>query len=169
MNETVFTTGLFIASLTIMLVGFLSILFPFLPSVLVIWLGAFIYGVGTDFEVVDPSLMLIISALAFGTILLDYFSNAWGHRRFRGTVWGVLGAVVGGFVGAVFGPFGGFVLGPVFGAIVFEMIRGRDNIFGIETDHFTIVGFIGGTLVKFAVGVAMMGLFLWRLALNPSP
>ncbi len=152
-----------------MLVGFVSILFPYLPSVLVIWLGAFLYGVGTNFEVVDAPLMLVISALAFGTVLLDYFSNAWGHRKFRGSVWGVLGALLGGFVGSVFGPFGGFVVGPIFGAIVFEMIRGRDNIFGIETDHFTIVGFIGGTLVKFAVGVAMIGLFFWRLVQYPAP
>ncbi|MFH0829397.1 MAG: DUF456 domain-containing protein [Candidatus Kerfeldbacteria bacterium] len=168
MIPEVFLSGLFFASIIIMLVGFMSIIFPFLPSVLVIWLGVFLYAVGSSFETIDANFMLVVSVLAFGTMFLDYLSNSWGSRKFRGSYWGVLGAVLGGLVGSLFGPLGMLVIGPVFGAVIFEMVRGRDNIFGIETDHFTVVGFIGGTLVKLATGVVIVGLFIWKLMQSVS-
>ncbi len=166
---SVFSSGLFFATMAVMVIGLVSIVIPFLPATLVIWLGIFLYGVGTNFAVVNSQLLLTVSVLAFGTVFLDYIMAIWGHRKYHGSLWGILGALVGGFIGAVFGNFAGFVLGPIFGAILFELLRGRDNIFSIKTERFTIVGYIGGTLVKFAVSIAMIGLFLWELAQHPTP
>ncbi len=163
MIPNVLTSAIFLATFAVMLVGLISIVFPFLPSIPVIWLGIFLYGVGMNFSVVDANFMLLISLLAFTTVFLDYTTTVWGLKKYRGTPWGILGAVLGGFVGSLFGILGAFVIGPIMGSVVFEMLRGRDNVFGIETERFTIVGFIGGTLVKFSVGVAMIGLFLWKI------
>lgn len=157
------TSAIFLATFAVMLVGLISIVFPFLPSIPVIWLGIFLYGVGTNFEVITPNFMLLISLLAFATIFLDYTTTVWGLKKYRGSLWGIIGAVVGGFVGSLWGILGALVIGPVFGSVVFEMLRGRDNVFGLETERFTIVGFVGGTLVKFSVGIAMIGLFLWKI------
>lgn len=159
----VLTSAIFLATFAVTIVGLISIVFPFLPSIPVIWLGIFLYGVGTNFAVVDAQFMLLISLLAFATVFLDYTTSVWGLKKYHGSTWGIVGAVVGGLVGSLFGLLGGFVIGPIFGAVIFEMLRGRDNVFGIETDRFTIIGFIGGTLVKFSVGVAMIGLFLWKI------
>ncbi|MBI4092785.1 MAG: DUF456 domain-containing protein [Candidatus Kerfeldbacteria bacterium] len=157
------TSTVFLATFAVMLVGLISIVIPFLPSIPVIWLGIFLYGVGTNFAVVDANFMLLISLLAFATVFLDYTTTVWGLKKYRGSFWGIVGAALGGFVGSIWGIFGAFVIGPIFGSIVFEMLRGRDNVYGVETERFTIVGFIGGTIVKFSVGVAMIGLFLWKL------
>ena len=162
-GTNILTSAIFLATFAVMIIGLISIVFPFLPSIPVIWLGIFLYGVGTNFEVVNPSFMLLISLLAFATIFLDYTTTVWGLKKFHGSLWGILGAVVGGFVGSLWGILGALVIGPVFGSIIFEMLRGRDNVFGLETERFTIIGFIGGTLVKFSVGVAMIGLFLWKI------
>lgn len=156
-------SAIFLATFGVTLIGLISIAFPFLPSIPVIWLGIFLYGVGTNFAKVTPSFMLLVSLLAFATIFLDYTTTVWGLKKYRGSFWGILGAVIGGLVGSIFGILGALVVGPVFGSIVFEMLRGRDNVFGVETERFTIIGFVGGTIVKFAVGVAMIGLFLWKL------
>jgi hypothetical protein len=163
MTSGILTSAIFLATTAVMIVGLVSIVFPFLPSIPVIWLGIFLYGVGTNFAVVNPSFMLLISLLAFATIFLDYTTTVWGLKKYHGSLWGILGAVVGGFVGSLWGILGALVIGPVLGSVVFEMLRGRDNVFGIETERFTIVGFIGGTLVKFSVGIAMIGLFLWKV------
>ncbi len=163
------SSWLFLVTTAVMVIGLVSIAFPFLPATLVIWLGIFLYGVGTDFVVVDSQLLLTVSALAIGTVFLDYIMAVWGHRKYHGSAWGILGALFGGFIGAIFGNFAGFVLGPIFGAVVFELLRGHDNIFSIKTDRFTIIGYIGGTLVKFVASVAMIGLFLWELAQHPTP
>lgn len=162
-GTNVLTSAIFLATFAVTIVGLISIVFPFLPSIPVIWLGIFLFGVGTNFQVVDANFMLLISLLAFSTIFLDYTTSVWGLKKYRGSFWGIIGAVLGGLVGSIFGILGALVIGPIFGAIVFEMIRGRDNAFGIETERFTIIGFIGGTIVKFSVGVAMIGLFLWKI------
>lgn len=164
----VLSSAIFLATAAVMIIGLISIILPFLPSIPVIWLGIFLYGVGTNFAVVDAPFMLLISLLAFATIFLDYTTTVWGLKKYHGSGWGILGAVLGGIVGSLFGILGGLVIGPVFGSIIFEMLRGRDNVFGIETDRFTIVGFVGGTLVKFSVGVAMIGLFLWKIVSSVS-
>lgn len=157
------SSAIFVATFAVTLVGLISIVFPFLPSIPVIWLGIFLYGVGTNFQVVNSNFMLLVSLLAFATIFLDYTTAVWGLKKYRSSAWGIMGAVLGGLVGSLFGIMGGLVIGPVFGAVVFEMLRGRDNVFGVETERFTIIGFIGGTLIKFSVGVAMIGLFLWKI------
>ena len=162
-TSALLSSTLFLVTLAVTIVGLISIVFPFLPSIPVIWLGIFLYGVGTNFSVIDANFMLLISLMAFATIFLDYTTTVWGLRKYQGSMTGLLGAVVGGLFGSLFGIFTGFVVGPIMGAIVFEMLRGRDNVFGIETERFTIIGFIGGTIIKFAVGVAMIGLFLWKL------
>lgn len=157
------TSAIFLATSAVMIIGLISIMFPFLPSIPVIWLGIFLYGVGTNFSVVTSNFMLLISLLAFATIFLDYTTTVWGLKKYHGSLWGILGAIIGGFVGSLWGILGALVVGPVLGSIIFEMIRGHDNVFGIETERFTIVGFVGGTIVKFSVGVAMIGLFLWKI------
>ncbi len=162
------SSALFLATFAVTIAGLVSIVFPFLPAIPVIWLGIFLYGVGTSFAVVDASFMLLISLLAFATVFLDYTTSVWGMREYRGSFLGIVGAVVGGLLGSLFGLLGGLVIGPVTGAIVFEMLRGRDNVFSIETDRYTIIGFIGGTIMKFSIGVAMIGLFVWRLVQGPA-
>jgi len=166
---SVLSSGLFLATAAVMTIGLVSIAFPFLPATLVIWLGIFLYGVGTDFAVIDSQLLLTASVLAIGTVFLDYIMAVWGHRKYRGSLWGIFGAIFGGFIGAIFGNFAGFVLGPIFGAVVFELLHGHDNIFSIKTERFTIIGYVGGTFVKFTASIAMIGLFLWELAQRPMP
>lgn len=161
------SSALFIVSLVVMAIGLVSIIVPFLPGTLVIWLGIMIYGLGTNFTVINLQLLMTVSILAIGTIFLDYVMAIWGHRKYHGSLWGICGAVLGGFIGSMFGNFLGFVLGPILGAVLFEILRGRDNIFSIKTERFTIVGYIGGMLVKFSVSIAMIGLFLWQLAQHP--
>lgn len=162
-GSNILTSAIFLATFSVTIIGLISIVFPFLPSIPVIWLGIFLYGVGTNFQVVNANFMLIISLLAFTTIFLDYTTSVWGLKKYRGSLWGVLGAILGGLFGSLFGILGGLVIGPVFGSIVFEMLRGRDNVYGVETERFTVIGFIGGTIVKFSVGIAMIGLFLWKI------
>jgi hypothetical protein len=40
---------------------------------------------------------------------------------------------------------------------------GRDTPYALETKSYIIIGYVGGTIIKFTVAVAMIGLFLWRV------
>lgn len=143
--------------------GFVAIIFPIAPPIITIWFGIFIYAVSQDYETIGQSYMILISGIALATVLLDYTLSRSGSQQLKAGPWGVLGAVVGGIVGLVFGPIHAYLTGPITGAIVFELIRGRDQVYSYQSGNYTIVAFMGGTLVKLIAGVAMTGLFILRL------
>lgn len=151
-----------VASLLI-LGGFVAIIFPIAPPIITIWFGIFIYAISQDYENIGQSYMLLISGIALSTVILDYTLSRNGSQRLKAGPWGVLGAVVGGIVGLVFGPIHAYLTGPIIGAVVFELVRGRDQVYSYQSGNYTIVAFMGGTLVKLIAGVAMTGLFILRL------
>lgn len=152
-----------IVSIILVLGGFVSILFPIAPSIPTIWLGIFIYAAAHQYIGVDQTFMMIISIIALGTILLDYTLSRGGVRKLQAGPWGVLGAVLGGAVGTFFGPIGTYLVGPIVGSIVVELFRGRDRVYSYQSGNYTIVAFMGGTIIKLVAALAMVGLFILRL------
>ncbi len=152
-----------VVSSLLILGGFVAIMFPIAPPIITIWFGIFIYAISQDFATIGQNYMILISLIALSTIFLDYTLSRSGSRKLQAGPWGVFGAVVGGLIGSVFGPFHTYLTGPIVGAIVFELMRGRDQVYSYKAGNYTIVAFMGGTLVKLVAGVAMTGLFILRL------
>ncbi|MBI3115116.1 MAG: DUF456 domain-containing protein [Candidatus Kerfeldbacteria bacterium] len=152
----------FAFALLIMLAGMVGIFLPFIPSMPLIWLGVFFYGLVTDFTVIDNSFLVFASLLVLATIFLDYLTALWGGKRFRASLWTIFGAIVGGLVGSLFGLFYALIAGPILGAVVAEVVRGHDAAFTYRAKRYQVVGFLGGTIVKVAVGIAIVGLFLYE-------
>lgn len=163
MSRDILTTILLTICFIVMLTGFVSILFPIVPAIPFIWFGIVLYGIATNFADIDPSFLLLISVLGLSVVLLDFIAYLWGRKEFRANGLMVIGAVFGGLVGSFFGPLYSLVVGPVIGAIGSGLMIGRDRPFAFETKQFIVIGYVGGTIIKFAVGVAMIGLFLWKL------
>ena len=156
-------TFLLVLCFVLIIVGFIGILFPIVPSIPFIWFGIVLYGVATNFAEIDASFLLLISVLGMTVVLLDFITHLWGRKEFRASFWAVGGAIVGGLAGSFWGPLFGLVVGPLAGAILSQLLIGRDLPFTFETKRYIIIGYIGGTVIKFTVGVAMVGLFLWRI------
>jgi len=150
----------------IILVGLVGVVFPIVPSIPLIWFGIVLFGVATNFAIIDSSFLLMISILGLVVVMLDFVGYLWGGKQFRASMWSVVGAVVAGLIGSFFGPLYGLVVGPLLGAIVSQLIIGRDLVFSVETHHYIIIGYMGGTIIKFTVGIAMIGLFLWQVTLK---
>jgi len=152
-----------IVSIMIMLTGLAAIILPLVPPIPFIWLGIFLFATVSGFEKISVDFFLLVSMLGLATIILDYIATSYGVKKFRASVFGLTGALIGGLFGFVFGPLYGLVVGPILGAIVGEAIVGRDILFSYETDRYIIIGLVGGTFIKVIVGVSMVGLFLWQL------
>lgn len=143
--------------------GLIAIVLPFAPSVPTIWFGIFLYGVSHDYVSVNQNFMILVSVIAMLTIVLDYTLSRTGVQRMKAGPGGVVGAVLGGLVGTIFGPIATYLIGPVLGAIIIELLRGRDRVFSFQSGKYTIVAFMGGTVVKLVAAVVMIGLFILRL------
>lgn len=147
----------------VMLLGLFGIIFPFFPGIIMIWTGFFLYAGITQFKIITFDYLFIATLLTFIAVFLDYVSGYWGTAKFNASAWGLGGAIVGGVLGSVFGWLPALLIGPFLGAVVGEVFSGRDEIFKIELKTYTIIGFVGGTLVKMTAGVAMIGLFVYKI------
>jgi uncharacterized protein YqgC (DUF456 family) len=87
----------------------------------------------------------------------DYTAAALGAKRVGASRWGVAGAFVGLLAGLPFGLVG-ILLGPFVGAALFEYLRDRDLGRAARVGGGTMVGFLLGTAVKYALAAAMLGL-----------
>ena len=152
-----------IVSFILILGGLITIIFPIAPSIPTIWFGIFVYSAAHHYINITSQFMLIISLIALVTIYLDFSLSRGGVKKIRADTWGILGALVGGAAGAFFDPLGTFLIGPILGAVVFQLLRGRDNVYAFDSGNTTVVAFMGGTLIKLVAGIGMIGLFILRL------
>ncbi|PIY96657.1 MAG: hypothetical protein COY66_03600 [Candidatus Kerfeldbacteria bacterium CG_4_10_14_0_8_um_filter_42_10] len=155
-----------IISLVIMLFGLLGVIFPFFPGIIIIWVALFLYSGITQFKIVTLDYLFLATLITFIAIFLDYVAGYWGTKKINASLWGVGGAIAGGILGSVFGWLPALLIGPFVGAMAGEVFSGRDEIFKIEFKTYTIIGFVGGTLVKMSAGVAIIGLFIYKIFQN---
>jgi uncharacterized protein YqgC (DUF456 family) len=159
----VFHTIVFIIVLLIMLGGLSGIVLPIIPSTPLILLGIVIYAACDGFESISWLLLLIFAILTIISVILDYFGGIIGAKKFGATKWGMIGSIIGGIAGFFAGGIVGLIFGPFFGAVLLELIFDKDLKGAFKSGVGTLVGFIGGAITKLAIGVIMIGIFIWKV------
>lgn len=154
---------LFVISLIIMVVGMAGIIVPIIPSIPLIWIGAFLYALFTHFEKITWMILLIFALLTIFSIVLENLGNIYGAKRFGATKWGIIGSIIGTGVGFYMGGPIGLILGPVAGTVVFEVIGGKSYRGALKSGLGNFAGFLGGSIVKIIIGLAMIIIFIWKV------
>lgn len=134
---------LFTVSLIIMLVGMAGIVAPIIPSIPLIWLGAFFYAVFTHLEKVTWMVLLVFALMTIFSIILENLGNVYGAKRFGATRWGLVGSIAGTGVGFYMGGPIGLLLGPIVGTIIFEIIGGKGYKGALKSGLGNFCGFSG--------------------------
>jgi uncharacterized protein YqgC (DUF456 family) len=95
--------------------------------------------------------------------LIDYIASAVGTKRFGGSKQAVWGAIIGTIPGLLFlGPLG-IIIGPFLGAVIAELLRGTEIRQTNRVGLGTIIGILGGTVLKICIEVAMIIYFFIRI------
>ena len=145
-------------ALIVMLVGLMGCVVPVLPGtplILVAAIGHRLYFGATG---ASNTVMVVLVVLTAASLALDFFAGLLGAKKFGATWRGALGAMVGGLVGLFFS-LPGIVIGPFLGAMLFELLGGRDYDEAAKAGFGAVVGLFLGTAGKFAIGVIMIILF----------
>jgi len=130
----------------------------------------FVFDIATGFSTVGWVLLLVMLGIAIlGEIIESFFGLVYVAQR-GATRWGVLGAFVGGIAGAVGGgfvmPFVGSILfglaGAFGGAVLFEYLYYRSLDRALQTGFSAFLGKLAAMFVKFALGLALLGIFIYR-------
>lgn len=156
------TTALILA-IILFLAGLLGTILPILPGAILIYGGMLLYGFMTEFASLDVN-FFILQALVLALIFsVDFLASAVGTRHFNGSKQAATGAIIGTILGLLLlGPLG-LLIGPFLGAVGAELLRGVKIKQAMLVGFGTLVGILGGTVLKLCAGVLMIVYFFMRI------
>jgi len=156
------TTAL-ILSIILFIAGLLGTILPVLPGAILIYGGMLVYGVMTKFATLDANFFLLQALVLVLIFSVDFLAAAAATRRFNGSKQAAWGAILGTILGLIFfGPLG-IVIGPFLGAVVAELVRGIEINQAIRVGFGTLVGILGGTVLKLCAEILMIVYFFMRI------
>ena len=157
-------TGFVVALLT-MLVGLLGAVVPGLPGPPLIFAAALGHRLVLREGGVAWWVVVVLGILTAFSLALDFLATSYGAKKLGATWRGALGAVLGAVTGLFWAPLG-IILGPLLGAILLEMLAGRQWREAGKAGAGAVLGLVAGTVGKVACSVAMIGLFVGQVLVH---
>ncbi|WP_347491090.1 DUF456 domain-containing protein [Desulfoscipio sp. XC116] len=145
------------------IVGLAGSLLPIIPGAVLIWVGMLIYGFLTKFAALNTVFFIgqaLAAALVYAT---DYLAGVYGVKRYGGSRYAVYGSVVGTLVGIIFLGPAGIIFGPFAGAVGGELLNQRPLNNALRSGVGTLLGLLGGAIVKLAIQITMIIWFFWAV------
>ncbi len=146
--------------LIMMLIGLAGTLFPILPGIVLMWVGTIAYGFSFGFDALGIGVTIVISlftvlALVLGVVLPKQAAAGAGASSKAQLAAGI-GAIIGFFVI----PVVGLVVGAVVGIALAEYYEKGDWEVAKGSTIAVAKGFGVSTLAQFAIGVAILLIWL---------
>lgn len=137
---------LLIIAFLLMLIGIIGCIVPGLPGTPVAYVGLLI-AQATDKVDFSWQYLLVWGIVVVVISVLDYVVPAWGTKHYGGTKWGVWGSTAGVFVGLFFGA-AGVIFGPLVGAVLGELMAGKQLEEALRAGWGSFIGILFGTILK---------------------
>ncbi|MCF8232873.1 MAG: DUF456 domain-containing protein [Bacteroidales bacterium] len=142
----------------LIIIGLLGCIVPVIPGPPISYVGLILLQI-TDKPPFEAQTLVIWLLITIGVTLLDYVVPVWGTRKYGGTKKGVWGSVIGLVVGLFFFPPLGIIIGPFIGAVLGEMVAGKQSNDALRAGFGSFVGLLAGTLLKLIASAWMGYLF----------
>ncbi|MGM0567000.1 MAG: DUF456 domain-containing protein [Bacteroidota bacterium] len=131
----------------LIIVGLAGCIIPVIPGPPISYAGLLLLQVAKDNPFSAETMMIWLTVTIVVT-LLDYVVPVWGTRKYGGSRQGVWGSIIGLVAGLFFFPPIGIVIGPFAGAILGEMVAGKNSNDALRAGFGSFVGLMAGTLLK---------------------
>ena len=141
--------------------GLSGLLLPIVPGAPVLFLGLLLGAWAENFHYIGPCTLLILAVMMAMTYVVEFAASVLGVKKYGGSRRAMAGAALGGIVGIFLG-VPGILLGPFVGAVIGELSLQRTLDEASRAGFGTVVGLAIGLAGKFAIGIAMIGLFLLK-------
>jgi uncharacterized protein len=136
-----------------------GLLLPIVPGAPLLFLGLLLGAWAEDFRYIGAWTLLILAGMVAITYVIEFVASILGVKKYGGSRRAMVGAAVGGIVGLFLG-IPGILLGPFAGAVMGELLVQRSLDQASRAGFGTVVGLAIGVAGKFAIGIAMVGIFL---------
>ena len=146
--------------------GLAGCILPALPGPPLSYIALLILQI-TRFADFSNRFLIIAAIVTVIVTVADYIVPVWGTKKWGGSKAGAMGSVVGLLVGLFFSP-AGIIIGPFAGAVVGELITGRNMNVALRSGFGSFVGFLFGTAMKLAVCMVFTYYFVKELIISIS-
>ena len=154
------TILLVVLGAALLLVGFVGCVLPVLPGPPIAWLALLAIAPLEGWRTLSTLELVGTGSLAAVATLLDFVVPAWGARRYGASRPGVWGSALGMLVGMIVFPPWGMFVGAAAGAVLGELLAGRRGSEAVRAAWGTLVGTMGGILVKLAACFVIAWVFV---------
>jgi len=148
-----------VLAVALIVVGVAGTFLPVLPGAALVF-GGMLLGAWIDgFQRVGWVTLVILGVLTLLVFVIDIVSGLLGAKRVGASKLAIAGAAIGTVVGMFFGLVG-ILVAPFIGAVVGEVIARGQLAPAARVGVATWIGMIAGALAKFAIVLAMVGVFV---------
>lgn len=135
------------------ILGIVGCILPALPGTPLCYLGIILLEFTDKIKFSIP--FLVFWAVVVIVIqILDYVVPMWGTKKFGGGKYGVWGSTAGLIIGLFFTPLG-IIIGPFAGAVLGELIGGKNVRGALKAGFGAFLGFLAGTFVKLIAAIIL--------------
>ncbi|KKE79496.1 DUF456 domain-containing protein [Oceanobacillus caeni] len=145
-----------IVIIVLFILSFAGIIYPIIPSVLVIWVGFLLYQFIINPDELTIVFWIIMAVFTLFLFLADILANSYFVKKYGGSKWGERGAVVAVIVGSFIIPPFGILIVPFITVFVIELLQQRPPNDAIKASIGSLLGFLGGSIAKVLIQLIMI-------------
>jgi len=147
----------------LLLIGLIGCIIPALPGPPISFSGLLVFHFFTSYNLEEDTLWLL-AAVVVAITFLDYWLQVYGVKKFGGGRKAINGTILGLVLGLLLFPPFGLIIGPFVGAFLGAKMEAKeDTNRAIKIALGALAGFLGGTILKFAVSIYISILFINQL------
>ena len=148
-----------VLAVALIVVGVAGTFLPVLPGALLVFGGMLLGAWIDDFQRIGWVTLVVLGLLTVLVFVVDVVAGLLGAKRVGASKLAIIGAAIGTIVGMFFGLVG-IVIAPFIGAVAGEIIERGKLAPAARVGFGTWLGLIAGTLAKFGIVLAMVGVFV---------
>ncbi len=153
---------LIIVAILLMLISIAGCVLPLLPGPPLTYIGLLLLHFTKGYQFSNKFLIIML-AVAIGVTIIDNVIPIIGAKKYGGSKKAVWGSIIGLIVGMFFLPPWGIIIGPFAGAVIGELIEGKDASNALKSGFGTFAGFMGGIILKLIASGLMIFYFFKEL------
>jgi len=147
---------LIILGIVCLLLGMVGCFLPVLPGPTLSYLGLLLLHWTEQIHFSTTSLLIWL-LLVIVVQILDYISPVLGTKYAGGSKWGNRGCIIGTVAGLFVFPPWGILIGPFVGAVIGELISGKQSVDAVQAGLGAFLGFLFSVVAK----ESLCGYFLY--------
>lgn len=142
--------------IALFILSFAGIIFPVIPSVLVIWIGFLLYQFlinPNELNVIFWIAMVVLTVFLF---VSDIIANSYFVKKYGGSKWGERAAAIAVIIGSfIYPPFGIIIL-PFIVVLIVELAQRRAPAEAFRASIGSLFGFLGGSVATIVIQLIMI-------------